>query len=485
MFHSLRARLLVSYLVVIFLTLCIVGTGLLFLLQDYQRGIVSQRLTDALGPAAIQARDELRRGLSVDTVANELQEQVDPSWRVLFVDDTGLIVADSQNDFVQRRLPRVITLQNVGQFRFATGRQIIEGRELVFAAAPVGRPLDNKMFLMLATVVRPVIGGLEDLARPLFIAGAIALAAAVVLAVLMARSIAQPLGRLTSATEAVARGNYDAPIPEHGDDEVGRLAASFTTMTQAVKRSQQVQKEFVANVSHELKTPLTSIQGFSQAIMEGATRDLENAKYAARLIHEESQRMARLVADLLTLARLDAGEIPLEKQTLDLAMMLPAWVERFQARAREANLTLTLVLDSPPGVVGDAGRLEQVVANLIDNGLKYNKPGGNVQVYAGGEMHSFAGANGNLNAYARRNVSSAVIRVRDSGTGIPASKQGRLFERFFRADAARVAGGSGLGLSIVQEIVRQHHGDIAVESTEGVGTTFKVWLPGMTAGKEK
>src|SRR4051812_20609046 len=118
MFHSLRARLLVSYLVVILLTLCIVGTGLLFLLQDFQRGIVNQRLTDALGPATIQARDELRRGTSPETVANELQSQVDPSWRILFVDDTGLIVADSQNEFVQRRLPRVIAVQNVGQFRF-------------------------------------------------------------------------------------------------------------------------------------------------------------------------------------------------------------------------------------------------------------------------------------------------------------------------------------------------------------------------------
>lgn len=476
MFHSLRARMLASYLVVVLLTLCIAGTGLAFLLQDYQRGIVNQRLSDALGPAATLAREQLRRGTSMEQAADEIQQELDPSWRVLFVDDTGLILADSQSEFAQRRLSRLFAVQTAKQLRYATGRQTVDGRELVFAAAPVGRPVDSKMFVVLATVVRPIIGGLEDLARPLLIAGAIALAAAIVLAVVMARSISQPLGRLTRATEQVARGNYDAQIPEHGDDEVGRLAASFTAMTRAVKRSQQVQKDFVANVSHELKTPLTSIQGFSQAIMEGATRDLENAKYAARLIHEESQRMARLVADLLTLARLDAGELPTEQQVLDLALMLPAWVERFQARAREQNLTLTLVIDAPPRVMGDPGRLEQVVSNLIDNAIKYNKPGGSVQVYAGEEQHAFGAANPKA-ANARRTCTAALIRVRDTGLGIPASKQARLFERFFRADAARVAGGSGLGLAIVQEIVHQHHGEIVFESVEGGGTTFRVWLP--------
>lgn len=481
MFQSLRARLIVSYVVVILLTLCVAGGGLLFLLQDFQRGIVSQRLVDALGPASTQARDQLRRGLSAQTVANQIQEQVDPSWRVLLVDDAGLIVADSQQEFLNRRLPPILAVQNVGRFRFATGRQLVEGRELIFAASPVGRPTDTRAFLMLATLVRPIIGGLEDLARPLAMAGAIALVVAVVLAILMARSIAEPLGQLSRATEAIARGKYDEPLPVDRDDEVGRLAASFNTMAQAVKRSQLAQKEFVANVSHELKTPLTSIQGFSQAIVEGATRDVESARYAAKLIFEESQRMARLVADLLTLARLDTGQVPLSEQTLDLTLMLPAWVERFRSRANQENISLLLALDSPPLVVGDPGRLEQVVANLLDNALKYNQSGGSVQVYAGAEMHAFptstpkhALPRDGRGAHERP---ATVIRVSDTGQGIPASSQSRLFERFYRVDAARVAGGSGLGLSIVQEIVRAHAGEIAVESTEGVGTTFRVWLP--------
>ncbi|MBI4670085.1 MAG: HAMP domain-containing protein [Chloroflexi bacterium] len=473
MFHSLRARLIVSYVVVILLTLCIAGLGLLFLLQDFQRGIMNQRLTDALGPATVQAREGLRRGLSIQTIANQIQEQVDPAWRVLFLDDQGTILADSQDEFTSRRFPRMVTFQNLGPFRFATGRQVVEGRELLFAAAPLGQRDNARLFLVLASVVRPIIGGLEDLVRPLLIAGITALVAAIVLALVLARSISQPLGQLTRATEAIARGKYAEQIPVRGNDEVGRLAASFNAMTRAVKRSQQVQKDFVANVSHELKTPLTSIQGFSQAIVDGATRDLDSAKYAARLIYEESLRMGRLVADLLTLARLDAGDVPLERQTLDLAAMLPAWVERFQTRAQAEKITLTLVLDSPPPIVGDAGRLEQVVTNLVDNALKYNKSGGSVQVYAG---HATRPPTASTDKRAAPKA-YALLRVQDTGQGISQASQARLFERFYRADPARVAGGSGLGLSIVQEIVSAHHGEITVASQANVGTTFEVWLP--------
>lgn len=473
MFHSLRSRLIASYVAVILLTLCLVGTGLLVLLQDYQYGIVSQRLTDALGPSAGQARVAWRRGSSPAQIAAELQEQLNPDWRVLLITEQGQIIADSKQELVGRQLPRILVLQTVGRFRFATGRQLVAGRELIFAAAPIGAQGEARMFLVLATVVHPLIGSLQDLARPLLTAAIIALAIAILLALLLARSIAQPLGQLTRATEALAQGRYDEQIPEHGHDEVARLAARFNAMARAIKHAQRVQKDFVANVSHELKTPLTSIQGFSQAIMEGATRDMESARYAAKLIHEEAQRMARLVADLLTLARWDVGDVPLQLQTLDLATMLPAWVERFQARAQEAGLTLTLTLDSPPPIVGDAGRLEQVVANLIDNAIKYNRAGGRVMVYAGRGMPPSA-----VSApHPKATTTYALIRVSDTGQGIPAAAQPRIFERFFRADPARVAGGSGLGLAIAQEIVKAHHGEITFASREGEGTTFNVWLP--------
>jgi signal transduction histidine kinase len=472
MFHSLRARLIVSYLVVILLTLCIAAVGLFVSLQEYQRSIVTQRLMDALGPATAQARMGLNNGAPVQILANDIQEQLNSGWRVLFIDAQGAILADSKTELLGQRLPRIANLQYSGRLPFTAGRQLIAGRDLIFVASPVRQTNTAGIFLVLATPLRPTLESIQELFRPLLFAGISALLAAILLAIALARSIAEPLGQLTRATEAIARNHYDTQIPVRGDDEVGRLAASFNAMARAVQLSHRAQRDFVANVSHELKTPLTSIQGFSQAILDDATRDLAGAKYAAQFIHEEARRMARLVADLLTLARLDARDVPLELHELNLADILPVWLERFQARAQTEGISLTHAIAAPPWIVGDAARLEQLVNNLVDNAFKYNKPGGTVHVTLSGvkRASSSRGQEHGESVY-------ALLRVQDSGQGIPPAAQARLFERFYRADPARAAGGSGLGLAIVQEIVHAHHGEISVTSEPGRGTVFSVWLP--------
>jgi two-component system OmpR family sensor kinase len=355
--------------------------------------------------------------------------------------------------------------------------QRVAGRTLVYAALPIIRQGQPREFLVLATVERPFLGALEDLAGPLLSAGAIAMVVAIVIGLMLASSISGPIGRLTRATEEIARGNFDERIPEEGRDEVARLAVSFNAMSRAVKHSQETQKDFLANVSHELKTPLTSIQGFAQAIAEGAIHDLEGAQRAANLIYDESQRMARLVGDLLTLARFDAGAVVVPHTPLDLTTMLPVWVARFQSRAKEAGVSLNLAMDSPPPIEGDAERLEQVVANLMDNAIKYNRVGGRVDVTAGRENGALSSPQGRPRKGTDSSRGWAVIRVRDTGAGIRKSNLPRLFERFYRGDKARLAGGSGLGLSIAEEIVKAHRGRIEVQSEEGKGTSFSLWLP--------
>ncbi len=268
MFNSLRSRLILSYVLVVVLTLIIAGAGLLLLLQDYQQGITMQKLEAALGPAIVTARDALRQGSTQAQIADDIQEQVDKSWRVVLVDEQGVIVADSQRDLVGRKLPRPLSQQNLGGRRFISGAQRVAGRQLVYAATVIARTGQPLKFLVLATVARPFLGALEDLAVPLLSAGVIALVVAVLIGLLLARSISEPVRRLTRATEEIARGNYEERIPAEGNDEVGRLATSFNDMARAVKHSREIQRDFVANVSHELKTPLTSIQGFAQAIEE-------------------------------------------------------------------------------------------------------------------------------------------------------------------------------------------------------------------------
>jgi len=283
------------------------------------------------------------------------------------------------------------------------------------------------------------------------------LAFAVALAVLLSRWVARPLGRMAQAARALAAGEH-RPIPVEGPAEVQTLARAFNEMSRQVEASQRSQREFVANVSHELKTPLTSVQGFAQAILDGTASDPDAVRQAAQVIYDEAARMHRLVLDLLDLARLDAGTADLLREPVDLAALARNVVQRMQPQAQAAQVALTVNGVDALVVYGDGDRLAQVLTNLLDNALKHTPPGGEVTVRV------------------QEEAGWALCVVRDTGQGIPPEALPRIFERFYQLDQAR-RGGAGLGLSIAYEIVRAHGGTIAVQSEPGKGSVFVVKLP--------
>jgi signal transduction histidine kinase len=296
-------------------------------------------------------------------------------------------------------------------------------------------------------------------------AGAIALALSVVVAALIAYSITRPLDRIAQAAEEVAAGNYDQVLDISDPVEVARLATSFTTMAHRVKTTLQSQQDLVANVSHELKTPLTSIQGFSQALLDGTASDQVARERAASIIHDEAGRMRRLVDDLLDLARLESGQTTFAREPVDVEELLRSTTDRFVPRAEQVGVSLTIeVAPSLPPVVGDADRLGQVFGNLLDNALKHARG---------------VSEKGKVVLQAERQEDKVICSVSDNGPGIPAEDLSRVFERFYQVDKARVRrkSGAGLGLSIAHEIVQAHGGQISAESVEELGTRFSVELP--------
>ncbi|MBI4769638.1 MAG: HAMP domain-containing histidine kinase, partial [Chloroflexi bacterium] len=302
---------------------------------------------------------------------------------------------------------------------------------------------------------------LDNLSRPLLEAGAVAVFVSLALAVIIPRSIARPLHHMVEVAQNIARGEYSQAAPVSGPDEVRALGQSLNAMSTQVQATQQAQHDFLANVSHELKTPLTSIQGFAQAILDGAAASPEALQRSASIIYDEADRMRRLVEGLLDLARLDAGLRTLNRAPLDLRLVLAAAVEKFSLRAKEKKVDLKGDLPPAlPAMVGDADRLAQVFANLLDNALKHTPAGGSVVLAA-------SPAPGGVE-----------VSVKDTGPGIPPEDLQRIFERFYQVDKSRArSGGVGLGLTISKEIVEAHGGSLSAESVVGLGSKFIVRLP--------
>jgi len=335
----------------------------------------------------------------------------------------------------------------------------------------MGEPTFNQRYVPLVAIpANQLASAWLDLAPRLAVACAIALIVSFLVSYFISRSISGPLRKITLASVQMAKGNYDVYIPVRGEDEVGRLAEAFNVMATEVSRSQRMMKDLLANVSHELKTPLTSIQGFSQAMLDGAITSDDEFKESGRIINEEANRMRALVDDLLLLSRMEMGDVPMERKRVELAPMLAETLERFQWAFRDAGVESGTRIEYIPPVVGDARRLEQVFGNLIENAVRHTPRGGVVTVSAttlrGGEVS---------------------IGVHNTGSFIPREDVSRVFERFFQVDRARTrkGGSSGLGLSIVAEIVEAHGGRVTVESDEERGTEFTVVIPAATQSAPK
>jgi len=468
MFTTLRSRLIGSYALVVLVTLTIAAATLPLLLLRYQDRVTWARLEEQL-MFSLRAVIALRRqNLSpAEILARLPEEAVGPGGRLLLVSSSGLVLADTGGGLVGQRIPGFTRRQRPGTQRFIGQFRTPQGQRMLYAAMPLlPRPAFQRTFFL--TQVAPAGGlkALADLGRRLLVAGGVALALGLLLALLLARSVSRPLARITRATEEIARGNLDHRLEVEGPDEVRSLAESFNAMAQEVKRSRQAQRDFVANVSHDLKTPLTSIQGFAQALLDGTAADPAAQRKAARVIHDEAARMSRMVEQLLELARWDAGQITIAQEMVDLPHLLRMCKERMDWRAREKGIRLTVETQPTPPLRGDADRLMQVVTNLLDNALTYTPTGGSVTVAAGG----VGGPEGRA---------EVEISVTDTGPGIPTEELPRIFERFYRVDKARAGSrcGAGLGLAIVKEIVEAHGGRVWAESVVGLGTRFIVRLP--------
>lgn len=274
------------------------------------------------------------------------------------------------------------------------------------------------------------------------------------LGVVLARRATVPARELTRAARALAAGDRSRRVTFEGTDEFGEMAQAFNRMADMIEEEDRLRRVFAADVAHELRTPLAILRSEIEALQDGVK---EPDRKALASLHEETLRLGRLVADLEALASAEAAGFSLERRPTDLRRVLEGALEEFAGPFDAAGVRLGSELEDAVAEV-DPVRIRQVVTNLLSNALKFTPAGGTVRV----EL--------------RRRGAEAILRVSDTGPGIPSDELPHVFERFFRGRGAR-AGGSGIGLTVARELVLAHGGEIAVESEPGRGTTFTVRLP--------
>lgn len=516
---SIRTRLTLSHLAVIVLAMGFSGILLLSLLERYflqamEQSLISQaRITaQALLPDAMMEGRGVGSGSAAwNTIQNrssnfELQtENVAPLPAGATLEDTDLSVLTDASLRLSAQLDtriRVLDLDGVVRVDSwqmgETGAvhagqdaeladdslvsQALAGQEAVrvdgsrgdeLRTMHVAIPLATGEQLLgavyLSQPLRDVSVIVRDLRARWLVATAVALCLSATVGLLLSGAITHPLRRLTAAAGSVALGKLDTQVPASSRDELGRLGHAFNDMTARLRATRQIQVDFVANVSHELRTPLTSIKGLVETLRAGAVEDLQVRDHFLESVEVETDRLIRLVSDLLVLSRADSDELDLVCQEFSLENLVQTTLERMAPQAQ--NGSVTLVMDSPcrgGRVSADRDRVEQVLINLLDNAIKYSRPGGKVRV----SVLPLPQDEGDRGHWAQ-------VLVQDEGVGISRSDLERVGERFYRVDRARsrAEGGSGLGLAIARAIVEAHGGRLWLESTEDSGTIAGFSLP--------
>lgn len=338
-----------------------------------------------------------------------------------------------------------------GHSYFITGKPISEG-ETVRSALYVMASTENMKHSLSA--VRNI----------LFLAGIGALILALGITGIMAQILSRPLLQMQKATRKIAAGDLEARLSISSNDEIGYLAGAINDLAVDLQHYRDTRQEFLANISHELRTPITYLEGYAKVVKNGLYETEEEKDLYLDIIYEEAHRIQHLVDDLFELAKMEEGRITLNLEWIDLKDMAEQAIRRVDLTAKEKGIQLNIQSSGDPVMIrGDEKRMEQILMNLLENAVRYTDEG-------------------KIDVHVNYEADSAVIIVEDTGIGIPEEELPFIFERFYRVEKSRSRqyGGTGLGLSIVNKLVELHGGKIIVTSQIGKGTRCEVRLA-MTA----
>ena len=462
-FHSLRWKLLILFFIISYIPLMFFSSVILDRMETYY---ITQSEIGWLRQAnmvAIQVKegnylvDNSNYNLFKTLITNKSNES---GARILVVDASGFVIMDSSGADMNNTLMNSTVLSALNNQEKA---KKIDNLPIMTASVPV-LDKDKKSVVgavVLVTSIKDVFLPIEDMKGQIYLLSLVIALIAGLLSFTTSSVITKPLKTLMKFVQKITNGQLDQKVNVVGKDEIAELGSAFNHMTEQLQRVEQSRQEFVSNVSHELKTPLSSIKVLTESLMFQEDVPVEMYKEFFEDINSEVDRLNNIISDLLTLVRLDQREIPLNIVNVDINEMTQNILKRLTPLAKKKEIKL--IYESHKDIIAEIDEVKFTLAltNLIENAIKYTPSGGEVGVVLQSDLQD------------------AFISVQDTGIGIAKEEQSRVFERFYRTDKTRnrETGGTGLGLAITYKTVVMHNGSIQVESEEGRGSIFSVQFP--------
>jgi signal transduction histidine kinase len=463
MFRTIFAKQFTLYLSVLLLSFSILGAVLSQVLRLY---LVEQRV-EALQGAARNIADELR--LFVEFGESQTQAIINSYERLQYFESKAIVLRPNMTIFVSSEsleldLDMEFNHSELQTLRAGQPDVIMDGLPDVFPYRHlmVGYPIrdrDNDELMAFALLISPVAhlentiwGMYINIVISLFIAAIIGF----ILNYLISRSMSKPLRSMSQVAKEISSGDFEKRVVARGRDEVGQLARSLNNMAESLNKQERDRREFIGNISHDLRTPLTSIRGFIKAIKDGAAPANKISRYLG-IVLDETERLTKLADDIVDISQIQAKESTLRKTNFDLSQLIREIARLFETRIMKKQLQIRLSFADDQNMVNaDSEKIQRVIYNLLDNAIKFTDEDGAIVI----------------ETIVKKD--RVFVTVRDNGIGISPENQKQIFDRFYKADPSRGLDktGNGLGLSIVKEFVRMHGSTIELVSTLGKGSAF-------------
>ncbi len=482
-FTSIRWKILLAFLLIVGASFYVIATSLIGLVGDY---LFEQRISaDRLNVEKLSVQ---LAPLFVANETMELQNQLTQAGgqlggRLMIVDLNAKVQYDSFSELLGKRLqlPEVLGILQQGKtvdygVHQLAGQQEEKASESMFSflrplntgakwvaycTAALISPEGTEGVLLFSSPVQKMMEDLYSLQDKMLVFFILAAIAALSAALVFSGVITRPIVSLTKVIQKMGKGDLSVRVKVKGSGEIRRLAQTFNSMSERLEALDKSRNQFVANASHELKTPLATMKIMLESMIYQPDMEPDLRAEFMDDINNEINRLNLVISDLLTLVQMDTHSIKLNRENMDFGEVVHNVTRKLTPMARDKKQIMTVNTLDPCHMYADASKLTQVVYNLIENAIKYTQPAGEIAICL------------------EKSGKDAILTVQDNGPGIPKEDQSHIFDRFYRVDKARSreTGGTGLGLSIVSQIVQLHGGAISVKSEVGNGSVFRVELP--------